>query len=74
MTEQPLNPPALPSVTGKLFALVLFRLEDAHELSVKGHASGLDIGQITNTLGRLKSKLEEIATLIETIKVIGNQA
>lgn len=57
-------------VRGALFALITARLEDAHEIAVKGQSSKTDqklISQITNDL---EANLEEIRTLLNALALI----
>lgn len=45
---------------------------NAHERSIKGHATGLDSTQMTDAVDSLNSHLAEIASLLEAITKIGN--
>ena len=49
---------------GALFALVTARLEDAHEIAVKGQSSKANQGLISKLTIDLESHLEEIRILL----------
>ena len=51
-------------VRGALFALITARLEDAHEIAVKGQSSKADQELISQLTSDLEGKLEEIRILL----------
>ncbi|GAA0464753.1 hypothetical protein GCM10009096_01550 [Parasphingorhabdus litoris] len=52
-----------------LFALITARLEDAHEIAVKGQSTWVSKRQGSNQISDIESLLEEIEILISAIRM-----
>ena len=57
-------------VRSALFALITARLEDAHEIAVKGQSSKADQELISQLTNDLESNLEEIRILLNASAII----
>lgn len=57
-------------VRGALFALITARLEDAHEIAVKGQSSKTDQNLISQLTSDLEAHLEEIQTLLNASAIV----
>jgi len=57
-------------VRGALFALITARLEDAHEIAVRGQSSKADQQQISELTSDLECNLEEIRILLNASMIV----
>ncbi|NCP44690.1 MAG: hypothetical protein GW822_14865 [Sphingomonadales bacterium] len=57
-------------VRGALFALITARLEDAHEIAVKGQSAEADHELISQLASDLEAYLEEIQTLLNASTIV----
>lgn len=57
-------------VRGALFALITARLEDAHEIAVKGQSSKADQQLISQLTNDLEANLEEIRILLNASALV----
>lgn len=53
-----------------LFALFTARLEDAHEVAVKGQSAKISDDQIAGLVGDIRSNLDEIRIHLDAIELI----
>jgi len=57
-------------VRGALFALITARLEDAHEIAVRGQSCKADQELISQITSDLEGNLEEIQILLNTLALV----
>ena len=55
-----------------LFALITARLEDAHEIAVKGQAANANAEQVAGYITEIRSNLDEMVVHLNTIELIKN--
>lgn len=60
-------------VRSGLFALITARLEDAHEIAVKGQATKISVQDIGDLVVDLRSALDETTIHIDAIKLMNNR-
>jgi len=59
-------------VRGALFALITARLEDAHEIAVKGQSSKADQQLISQLISDLEGNLDEIRILLNASEIVSD--
>jgi hypothetical protein len=59
-------------VRGAVFALITARLEDAHEIAVRGQSSKADQDLIVQLTNDLEANLEEIRILLNALTLVSN--
>ena len=60
-------------VRSGLFALVTARLEDAHEIAVKGQATNVGNADVSELAIELRSMFDEISVQLDAIELMNNR-
>lgn len=61
-------------VRGALFALITARLEDAHDIAVRGQSSKADLQLISQLTNDLEGNLEEIRILLNASVIVSESS